>query len=372
MEPIPLHHVWNYTDIDRAFWQKHLADWLPTRIVDAHVHMAELARNLVEPDETMLKSYWVCEVSRPHSAETLARCMKTVYPGRDISTLCFGHPSLDFDLDGMNADTSKECTARGWNGLAVSQPMWDAPETERILDLPGIIGLKPYYAMLGPSDEGRDKYIEASIFDFLPHHQLEVVNQRCGWVTLHVPKADRLGHPDNIREIKEIRRRYPDIILVIAHLGRCYTEPHAREALPQLADDPELYFDNSAVLNPAVHRLALEIIGPERILYGTDNPVFYMRGRRQWEGRTYVNRTNHPFHFNQNRETPEVEATYTLFMYEALLAIKKACADIRLTRAQIEAIFYGTADRLISKVVSAKTNEAERIRRIREKSPERR
>ena len=43
MEPIALHHVWNYTDVDRAFWEEHLADWLPERIVDAHVHVADPA-----------------------------------------------------------------------------------------------------------------------------------------------------------------------------------------------------------------------------------------------------------------------------------------------------------------------------------------
>ncbi len=77
------------------------------------------------------------------------------------------------------------------------------------------------------------------------------------------------------------------------------------------------------MLNPAVLRMAFELFGPERLLYGTDNPVFYMRGRRQWEGRRYINRTSYPFFFNKEREAPEVEARYTLFMYEALRAIKE-------------------------------------------------
>ena len=104
-----------------------------------------------------------------------------------------------------------------------------------MLDAPGVIGVKPYYALISRNRETRDAHLEASIFDFLPHHILEVVNDRHAWVTLHVPKAARLGHPDNIREMREIRRRYPESSLVIAHLGRCYTEPHALEALPLLA-----------------------------------------------------------------------------------------------------------------------------------------
>jgi hypothetical protein len=213
--------------------------------------------------------------------------------------------------------------------------------------------VKPYYALISRQAETRDAHLEASIFEFLPPHQLEVLDARQAWVTLHVPKAARLGHPDNVREIREIRCRYPRLKLVIAHLGRCYTEAHAREALPQFADDPGLYFDTSAVLNPACQRLALEHFGPRRIIYGSDNPILYMRGRRQYHGRTYVNRTSHPFYFNRERESAAIEAGYTLFMYEDLRAIKQACADLGITdRADLEAIFHDNAAHLIADVLA--------------------
>jgi hypothetical protein len=224
-----------------------------------------------------------------------------------------------------------------------------------LLDEPGVIGVKPYYSLISVDRETRDRHLEASIFEFLPHHVLEVINDRHAWVTLHIPKAARLGNADNVREIREIRRRYPNIVLVIAHLGRCYTEPHALEAVPQFAEDPGLYFDSSAVLNPACHRVALQYLGPRRILYGSDNPVMYMRGRRQYRERTYINRTNHPFHFNRDREPAEVEARYTLFMYEDLLAIKQACTELGIVaREQIEMIFHANADRLIAGIPARK------------------
>jgi len=352
-----LHHVFDYTDVDRQFWQEHLEGWLPRRILDAHVHVCDPALRLETPTEAMRRSYWVCEVSEPQSAESLARCYETVFPGRETSLLCFGHPELSYDMERSNAYVSRQCVARGWHGLAVCRPQWTAKEAERVLDMPGIIGFKPYYEMIGKSEATRDGFIESSIFDFLPRHQLEVLNARGAWVTLHVPRADRLGHPENIREIKEIRRRYPDIVLAIAHLGRSYTEPHAREAIPQLTEDKGLYWDNCAVLNPAVHRIAFETIGPDNILYGTDNPVFYMRGRRQWRDRTYINRTSYPFHFNKEREAPEIEAKYTLYMYEALKAIKDVSAELGLSRKQIEGIFHNNAQGLIERVSGRKVKE---------------
>jgi len=293
-EPVHLHHVWDYTDVDRKFWDEHLADWLPGRIIDAHTHVADPSLRLEPMTDAKRRQYWVAEVSRPIPAGQAERCMGVVFPGREMACLAMAHPSLDYDIEASNDYVQAECAKRRWWGLALLRPQWPVERVAAELARPGIIGVKPYYAMIGRSRRTRDRHIEASIFDFLPHPVLELLDDRRAWVTLHVPKADRLGHPDNLREVKEIRRRYPHVVLVIAHFGRCYTEPHAAEALPPLADDPGLVFDNSAVLNPATHRIALECFGPERILYGTDNPVFYMRGRRQWRGREYVNRTNVP------------------------------------------------------------------------------
>ncbi len=353
-EPIHLHHVWDYTDVDRAFWAEHLEGWLPERIIDAHTHVTNAAHRTEPVTDQMRRQYWVNEVNEPIGADAAERCAGIVFPGRAVTHVATGPPSLAYDIEAANEYLRRECLARDWQALSVCPPAWPAERVAEELYKPGVIGLKPYYSLIGRDPRTRDTHLEAGIFDFLPHHVLEVAQERRAWITLHVPKADRLPHPDNIREVREIRRRYPDVILVIAHLGRCYTEPHAREGLPPLADDPGLYFDVSAVLNPAVHRLALECIGPQRLLYGTDNPVFYMRGRRQWRGRTYVNRTNHPFHFNVEREPPEVEATYTLYMYEAIKAIKDACADLGLARRDIEAIFHDNAAALIARATGAR------------------
>jgi hypothetical protein len=355
MKSEPLYSVWEYNDVDRAFWAEHLEGWLPRRIIDAHMHVMEPRFQIVQMSETMRRQYWVNEVRSPIDAASAERCLRTVFPGREVTLVAFGMPALDFDIEGGNAWLQPECLKRGWHNLVVIRPQWSQEKLAGLLDQPGVIGVKPYYALISLSTESRDEHLEASIFEFLPHHLLEVVNDRHAWVTLHVPKAARLGHPDNIREIRELRRRYPNVVLVIAHLGRCYTEAHALEALPLLADDPGIYFDSSAVLNPASHRVALKYLGPKRILYGSDNPIFFMRGRRQYNDRTYLNRTNYPFYFNKDREPAEVEATYTLMMYEDLRAIKQACQELGIVEnEQIEAIFYGNAAKLIKGILARK------------------
>lgn len=354
MQPLPLYYVWDYTDVDRAFWAKHLEDWLPRRIIDAHMHVTNPAHRLEPMSDEMRRQFWVNEATDPIDAPTARHCTRTVFPGREVACVAMGPPSLAFDVEAGNEYVRTECLASGWYALAVLLPQWPAERVAAELAKPGVLGLKPYYSLIGRDPATRDRYQEAGIFEFLPHHALEVADERGAWITLHVPKADRLGHPDNIREVRELRRLYPNVTVVIAHLGRSYTESHAREALPQLAEDPGLYFDISAVLNPAVLRLAFELLGPQRLLYGTDNPVFYMRGRRQWEGRRYINRTDYPFHFNKEREAPEVEARYTLFMYEALRAIKDVCAEVGFGPVQIEALFHDNAARLIACVLKGR------------------
>ena len=348
MEPIPLTHVWQYTDVDRAFWDEHLESWVPQRVFDAHAHINDPSLRVEPMTEERRRQFWVTEVAEPMTGEALARCDEIVYPGREVNHVVFAWPALDFDVDDTNDYAAAESIARGWRSLSLLRPQWSADRVAAELDKPGVIGVKPYYALISHDPASRDRHGEASIFDFLPHHALEVLNGRRAWVTLHVPKADRLGHPDNIREVTEIRRRYPDVILVLPHFGRCYTEPHAAEALHQLASDEGLYWDNSAVLNPAVHKMAMELFSTKRILYGTDNPVFYMRGRRQWEGRRYINRTSADLNFNRNQhEPPAVEASYTLYMYEALRALKDACDELGIARDGVEDMFFGNADRLV-------------------------
>jgi uncharacterized protein len=355
--PVPLHHVWQYTDVDRAFWLEHLDPWLPRRILDAHTHVNGPQFRLEAMTDEKRRQYWVNEVAETIAAADAERCRQIVFPGREFSCLALGDPLLEFDIEANNVNLPEQCARYGWHCLTVAMPQWSAERLARELDRPLVLGIKPYYTLIGPDATSRDRYLEASIFDFLPHHQLELLDERRAWVTLHVPKAGRLCHPDNLREVREIRRRYPNVTLVIAHLGRCYTMPHAEQALPELADDEGLLFDLSAVLNPDVLRFAIETLGASRLLYGTDNPVFYMRGRQQWHGTSYVNRTNYPFHFNREREPREIEAGYTLFMYEALRAIKQACEAAQLGRDQVEAIFHGNAQRRIDAIAQVKQRQ---------------
>ncbi|MFP4248963.1 MAG: amidohydrolase family protein [Armatimonadota bacterium] len=354
------HPYFEYTDVDRRFYEERLDPHLPERIFDAHRHV-QLPEHLDESEAPFKRGSFPEGIAGPESIEQARMAYAIMFPGREVEMLAFGSPQSNVDASANNAYVSEEfsgdlegrgeahTSASQSFGLALNRPDWDADRLIRELRLPAIIGVKPY-ERLNREFEGGD----ASIFDFMPHHQLELLDELGAWLTLHLPRKERLADRENIEEILELRARYPNLVLVVAHLGRSYAGRYAREGFPPLAEDPGILFDNSAVLNPAVHALALDRFGPERIMWASDQPVFYMRGRRRWEGDRYINLTSGDYAWNTDREPPEVEATYTLSLYEQMAACIDTTLALGFGEETIEALFHDNARRKIDEVLARK------------------
>jgi len=137
MKPVPLHFVWNYTDVDRAFWEKHFENWAPKRIMDAHTHITHPRFRIQPMTDAMRKQYWVNEVVEAIDAPAAEHCHRTVFPNREVRCVAFGLPDLDFDLDGGNDYLANESPRRGWHSLAVIRPQWTQEKIEKLLDAPG-------------------------------------------------------------------------------------------------------------------------------------------------------------------------------------------------------------------------------------------
>jgi hypothetical protein len=342
------HPYFEYTDVDRRFFEERLDPYLPERIFDAHRHV-QLAEHLDESEEPFKRGSFPEGIAGPESVEQARLAYEIMFPGREVEMLGFGSPQSNVLARANNEWVSEQFAGSGSAGLALNRPDWGPERILEALRRPAIIGLKPY-ERLDREFEGGD----ASIFDFMPHHQLEVLDELGAWLTLHLPRAERLADRDNIEEILELRARYPHVVLVVAHLGRSYAGRYAREGFPPLAEDPGILFDNSAVLNPAVHALALDRFGPERIMWASDQPVFYMRGRRRWEGDAYINLTSGDYAWNTDREPPEVEAGYTLSLYEQMAACIETVFALGFGKDTIEALFHDNARRKIDEVLARK------------------
>jgi predicted TIM-barrel fold metal-dependent hydrolase len=177
---------------------------------------------------------------------------------------------------------------------------------------------------------------------------------RHGWmVMLHVPRDARLRDPVNLAQILEIEKRFPRLQLILAHVGRAYCDEDVGDSLCILKDTRRLVFDFSANCNDRVFEQGLRAVGPKRFLFGSDLPILRMRTRRICENGVYVNLVPRGLYGDVSgdknmREIEGPEAGWlTFFMYEELLAFRRAAAAVGLTRGDLEDVFYNNAARLL-------------------------
>jgi len=328
-------------EIDRKVYDEELSPRLPSKIIDMHVHIG-LAEHIGPITEERKKSNWAYEVGLSQSWEELRGNLGMLFPGREVEVLAFGVPLREVDLELNNAYvlSGLRDPANRANGLLVTRPEWPARMIDEAIRA-GFAGIKPY-PDLAPSGDP-----EPGIHEFLPREHLEALEQHRAILTLHLPRKGRLADPDNIREIRRISRDYPHVKIILAHIGRSFCLPTAQRGLPALAGLPNVWYDISAVMNADVIAYALETVGEDRLLYGSDLPITLIHGYREHVGETYINYTDGDFSWNTNRKPPEVEAMYTYYLYQELRALLAAVERLGLGKAVLERVMYANAAELL-------------------------
>jgi len=334
------------TATDERVYRERLEPFLPQDIIDVHTHIwlrSFIGSASLEQGNRRTVS-WPDRVAEDNSIEDLLDTYRLLFPGKRVTPAVFGSPNLGVDLEATNAYVSCSAAAHALPGLLVSTPAWPAPELEqRVLD-GRFSGLKPYLSFAPQGIPAN----EITIFDYLPHAHLEVADAH-GWVVmLHIPRPARLRDPINLQHLLEIDRGYPNVRLIVAHIGRAYCPEDVGEALDVLGKT-HLHFDISANTNAWVMGQLIRAIGPQRVLFGSDLPILRMRMRRICEAGRYINLVPPGLYGDTSndphmREVADGESEqFTLFMYEELLAFREAAESMALTRADLEHVFYRNA-----------------------------
>ena len=337
--------------LDRRIYEEELKDFLPPKMIDIHCHVWLYELSSVgkpRPGEPVRTVAWPYLIAKDNSIEDLQESYRLFFPDKQVTPLFFASTNRD-TADACN-NYCRECVEKtGYPALYYSMPEQSGEEVERKITEGHFYGLKSYLN-LAPN------YIpveEIRVFDFFPKHQLKKLNEMGALMMLHIPRSGRLKDPVNIAQILEIKREFPRIRLMIAHIGRAYCKDDVGDAFERLAEADDLMFEFTANTNEHVMTKLLEAVGPKRVMFGSDLPVLRMRMHRIEENGTYINLVPPGLYGDPSldphlREVSPAEGEkLTYFMYEEILAFKKAAQNVGLSAADVERVFYGNAKELI-------------------------
>ncbi len=337
---------------DRSFFDKHIGPWLPDRIVDIHTHVwLKRFESKKEHGKQSRTVAWPSLVANENPVEHLIETYRLMFPGKTVTPTIFANVTAPEKLDAANDYVSRCARRYGFPALIFSDPCWTAGDLESRIQKGGFLGIKSYLTMAPACVPAA----EIRIFDFFPHHQLKLMNRR-GWIVmLHIPRNARLRDPVNLAQLREIEERYPGLQLIVAHVGRAYCPEDIGDAFKVLAQTKRMFFDISANSNALVFRRLLETVGPKRVLFGSDMPILRMRARRICEKGFYVNLVPRGLYGDGSgdahlRAVRGAEADrVTFFMYEELAAFGRAARAVRLTPAELEAVFFRNAQAILER-----------------------
>lgn len=329
--------TWELRERDREVFARELDSFVPPRLFDAHCH---LYRASFWPDP---RPAYVQAGPPDVTLGVYREQMAWIVPGREVHGLHMAYPARGLSPQAVTAG----------NEWVAQQAAADPLERAHLMVTPeldpefvrqegrrlGMCGLK-VYAAFAP----REDYYRAELPEYLPEPFVQVCHEE-GWsVTLHLVRSRGIADASNQRWIRQYCQAYPDMQLILDHCARGFNPYHVLEGLPSLADLPNLWLDTSAVCNAAALEAAFDLIGPQRLMYGSDFCVSHLRGTNYPVGDTFM--------WAYETDGPPAPVYADGFEWppvgiEHLRAAKTACRLAKLSDAQVEDFFWGNAARLL-------------------------
>lgn len=264
-------------------------------------------------------------------------------PARTIHGLYFGMPRKKADRPTMNAWVAGEVRQHGSTlsrALMVASPTDDQAEVAAALRSGQFCGLKVYHCYSDRADT-----MNATVEEFAPEWMWELLHEVRGVLLLHIVRDGAMEDAGNQASLRRLCRAYPKMKLILAHVARSFSYRNARNGLHSLEDLDNVAVDTSAICEADAFRAALEILGPRRMLWGSDFSVSELYGRCVTTGGLF-------FWLHPEVVRPDYQAAtntdMTLVGIESLLSLREACEDTGLTCGDIEDIFLHNALRTLA------------------------
>jgi predicted TIM-barrel fold metal-dependent hydrolase len=328
-------------EADAELFRRELDGFIPDTIYDAHAHLWAKTHlpatgwdTFREIDEDVL------------DLAAYRRRMAEMIPGREIAggvllpgSVGASGAALAAQNDMIAHETALE---DGWRGSMLVTPGMEPDFIRQEVRRLGFSGLKCYHVQ-----SGAQVTWDADIPQYLPEAQVAVANEERLCITLHMVKARAVADPVNQHWIRHYCEAYPNMQMILAHAARGFNAYHAIEGLPALAGLPNLWCDMAAISDPGACEAVIEVLGHERLLYGSDFPISHLRGRCVAVGGGFAWLYDDTLDWS----TISFQPLRPVFVgLESLRVLKQAAWHRRLTDTQVEDIFCNNARRLFERI----------------------
>ena len=334
-----------YRDVDLGFYRERVAPVLPECVLDFHTHTWTTDQRKLAPEQADAAGTKYMVTEEDYGREALRADLKTLFPDRPVSAVCFGTPTLGTDVDKTNAYLAGAVAMRGLFPLmVVGRDLTPSAHLDQAVRQQGFFGYKVRINWHG------NDYSGVTVADMIGPEEMRLADELSLVVLLHVPRSGRLADPQVQAGVRTLSRDYPRANIVLAHCGRCYLPDEMAAAVGAVADLDNVYMDTSMVMDPTVLQIAMEAVGPHRLVFGSDLPVAAMRGRRVYVMDHWVDVVACGYAESEYRLASDgIGATF--MAWEIVMAIHRAAGRVGLTEDDGKSIFFRNGMRLLEKVM---------------------
>lgn len=325
--------TWELRDSDREFFAKELDSFVPAQIFDAHAHLYELphwgSAHSVEQGPPVV------------GIEEFCRQVDWLTPGRKTTGLFFGvglsEPWREASNQFVAREVAKDAASRG---QLIISPRQDPEAVRQEARSNHFVGLKVYHTFSATRPTW-DSEVKA----YLTEEHVRIAHEEGLSITLHMVKDRALADPSNQQQIRYYCEKYPNIKMILAHAARGFNPFHTIEGIEALRGLRNVWCDSSAVTEAGAFEAIIEVLGHDRLLWGSDFPVSHLRGRCVAIGDTFLWLYEDTVDWNTVAAHAKIQPL--LVGHESLRALKLAALRMKLRDSQIEDIFYHNARRML-------------------------
>lgn len=307
-------------------------DVLPTHVIDAHTHIAR-ERDIVDLCDELLGQ--VVTTFPVYTLEMAARAREVLWPGKVVRSARMAHAVAGYRFRSINRYLSAKLPR---DDLLIA--FGDPCDQSDIID--GVhngtfAALKMYFRATSPPRQTvratfSDEMLEAAALGGVP-------------VIVHLPRS----LPTGLAEVVELAQAHPSLVIILAHVGGQGgqpLEPGVREALAELSDLPNISVDTALVFDARLIEAALETMGPDHVLFGTDEPLSLIRAVSYLHPRLGPRLFGPQYHWAASDDAVHVPPGETAILLHILQveAVVAACGSERQT---MRAVFHDNAARLM-------------------------